>query len=92
MKYRVFQGPFQPAIEIEIAGVPPCMFCGMPVTLPSMDGPLVCGPCDCGCNPDGTPWTPDQARVRQAHRRARCAEYRDRAAAVTAPALLQEVP
>lgn len=36
----------QPPLSVEHEGPPPCLYCGEPVTRPSMDGPLVCGPCD----------------------------------------------
>lgn len=36
----------QPPLRVEHEGPPPCLWCGEPVTNPSMDGPLVCGPCD----------------------------------------------
>ncbi len=76
MRYFISQGLLRPALEVEIEGVPPCLFCGDPVTSPSMDGPLVCGRCDCGRNPDGSRWTEEQAEVRYAHRRSKVAEYR----------------
>jgi uncharacterized Zn finger protein (UPF0148 family) len=37
-----------PDLEVEYEGAPPCLWCGTPVTEPSMDGPLVCGWCDMG--------------------------------------------
>lgn len=75
-RYFISQGIAYPPIEVEIDGVPPCLFCGDPVTRPSMDGPLVCGSCDCGRNRDGSQWTEAQAEERYAHRRAKVAEYR----------------
>lgn len=85
MKYRISQGPLRPPIEIEIEGPPPCLFCGAPVALPSVNGPLVCGPCDVGVNPDGTRWTPAEARARNEHCRAEVARYRDLAAKSEVP-------
>ncbi len=76
MRYSISQGLLRPPLEIEIDGVPPCLFCGDPVTRPSMDGPLVCARCDCGNNRDGSKWTEEQANERYAHRRAKVAEYR----------------
>jgi hypothetical protein len=49
-------GTFNP-IHVRIKGIPPCLWCGEPVTDPSMDGPLVCPWCDMGKNRDGTPWS-----------------------------------
>jgi hypothetical protein len=81
--YYISQFPRAPLrIEIE-TDPPPCLFCDRPVTLPSTDGPLVCGACDCGHNQDGSRWTDAQRDERWAHRRARITEYR--AAAATAP-------
>jgi hypothetical protein len=76
VRYFIAQGQARPPIEVEIVGVPPCLFCGEPVTSPSMDGPLVCGPCDCGCNRDGSKWTHAQAEERHAHQRSRVTAYR----------------
>ena len=76
MRYFISQGLLRPALEVEIEGVPPCLFCGDPVGSPSMDGPLVCGSCDCGRNRDGSCWTEEQAEARYAHRRSKVAEYR----------------
>jgi hypothetical protein len=45
------------SIRVEIEGIPPCFYCGEPVTDPSCDGPLVCPMCDMGLNPDGTKWS-----------------------------------
>ena len=77
MKYRIAQGLLRPPIEVEIEGPPPCLFCGTPVIEPSMNGPLVCGPCDMGRNPDGSRWTHAQARARNEHCRVEVARYRD---------------
>jgi len=68
-------GIWRKEIEIEIEGIPPCLWCGIPVTDPSMDGPLVCGWCDCGNNRDGSPWTPEQYKVRAIHFRTKIEEY-----------------
>ncbi len=76
MRYLISQGLLRHPLEVEIDGVPPCLFCGDPVTRPSMDGPLVCGTCDCGNNRDGSKWTKAQAEERYAHRRSKVAEYR----------------
>jgi hypothetical protein len=46
-----------------------------------MDGPLVCGACDCGRNHDGSKWTTEQAADRWAHRKAMIAKYREAAIA-----------
>jgi hypothetical protein len=77
VRYFISQGLLRPALEVEIDGVPPCLFCGESVTSPSMDGPLVCGSCDRGRNRDGSKWTEEQAEARYAHRRAKVAEYKD---------------
>jgi hypothetical protein len=57
----------QDDLVVEIHGIPPCLYCGAPVTEPSMDGPLVCAPCDMGRNADGTRWTDEQDRERHRH-------------------------
>lgn len=36
----------KPPLQLSHEGPPPCLYCGEPVLRPSMDGPLVCGPCD----------------------------------------------
>ena len=77
--YYISQFP-RPSIEIEIEGVPPCLFCGEPVSRPSMDGPLVCGACDCGSNRDGSKWTSAQSDARWQHRLEQVAKYREVAA------------
>lgn len=74
--YYISQFPKAP-IEVEVEGPPPCLFCGEAVTQPSMDGPLVCGSCDCGRNRDGSKWTNAQADERWKHRRAQVAKYRE---------------
>lgn len=76
MRYSIDQGLLRHPLEVEIDGVPPCLFCGEPVTSPSMDGPLVCGACDCGRNRGGSKWTEAQAEERYAHRRSMVATYR----------------
>jgi hypothetical protein len=76
MRYSISQGLLRHPLEVEIEGVPPCLFCGEPVTSPSMDGPLVCGACDCGRNRGGSKWTEAEAEERYAHRRSKVAEYR----------------
>ena len=35
-----------PPMRVDYTGTPPCLWCGEPVWSPSMDGPLVCPPCD----------------------------------------------
>ena len=77
MRYIISQGLLRPLLEVEIDGVPPCLFCGEPVERASMDGPLVCGACDCGNNRDGSRWTDEQARERYAHRRSMIVTYRE---------------
>ncbi len=52
----------------------PCIFCEQPVERLSAGGPLVCPPCDCGRNKDGTPWSIPQAALRYANARRRMAE------------------
>lgn len=37
-----------PPLQVAYEGTPPCLWCGEPVVVPSMDGPLVCSLCDCG--------------------------------------------
>jgi len=74
--YYISQGLLKPPLEVEIEGIPPCLFCGTPVTRPSMDGPLVCGACDCGRNHDGSKWTDEQREHAWNQRRAQIAKYR----------------
>jgi hypothetical protein len=74
--YRIVDGIWGDAIYFELEGDPPCLYCGEPVTSPSMDGPLVCGPCDIGRNRDGTRWTEAQAKERHAHFQAELARHR----------------
>jgi hypothetical protein len=76
MRYSIDQGLLGRPIEVEIESPPPCLYCGTPVTRPSMDGPLVCGPCDMGRNADGSKWTGAQARERRVHFCTRINEYR----------------
>ena len=76
MRYFIApQGTMQTPIEVDVDGVPPCLFCGEPVTSPSMGGPLVCGACDGERNHDGTRWTGAQALERYSHRRDKIAKY-----------------
>lgn len=78
--YYISQGLLNPPLEVEIEEPPPCLFCGIPVMHPSMDGPLVCGACDCGHNSDGSRWTDeDQARAWN-RRRMQIAKYREASA------------
>jgi hypothetical protein len=77
VRYFISQGPLLPPITVEFDGPPPCLFCGTPVVEPSMNGPLVCAPCDCGTNPDGSKWTPDQAKEFHEHCRVMVDAYRD---------------
>jgi hypothetical protein len=83
--YFISRFPFASPIEVEIEAPPPCLFCGEPVVHPSMDGPLVCGSCDCGRNRDGSKWTEAQAEERWAHRKAQVAKYRAAAAKKEVP-------
>jgi hypothetical protein len=76
VRYFINQGLLERPIEIEIESPPPCLYCGTPVTRPSMDGPLVCGPCDMGRNADGSKWTGEQARERRSYFRTKINEYR----------------
>jgi len=76
--YVISQGIFKPPLEVQIDGVPPCLFCGVPVESPSMNGPLVCGPCDMGCNPDGSRWTAEQHDERQRHLAETIERYRSK--------------
>jgi hypothetical protein len=75
--YYISQGLFKPALEVKIEGSPPCLFCGVLVSDPSMDGPLVCGSCDCGRNPDGSRWTDEERERAWSHRREQIAKYRE---------------
>ena len=75
--YYINQFPVGQSIQVEIEGPPPCLFCGEPVTRPSMDGPLVCGSCDCGRDRDGSKWSEAQSEERWAQRRAQVAKYRE---------------
>lgn len=55
-------------IEVQLEGIPPCLWCGDPVTSPSMDGPLVCGNCDCGVNKEThQKWTATEYDARRKH-------------------------
>jgi hypothetical protein len=74
MKYFINRS-LLPPLEVEIEGVPPCLFCDAPVYHPSTGGPLVCNACDCGWNRDGSSWTAAQSRDRHEHWRAKIAEY-----------------
>lgn len=75
MKYYINRGLFHPPIEVEIEGVPPCLFCNEPVTRPSTDGPLVCPTCDMGANKDGTYWTKEQGEEKHKHFQAQILKY-----------------
>lgn len=75
-RYRIGDGMFTKPIYVDIDGDPPCLYCGELVSSPSMDGPLVCGACDCGRNRDGTRWSEDRARERHAHFARMIATYR----------------
>jgi len=74
--YFLGDGMFAPQIVVKIAGTPPCFWCGVPVTRPSMDGPLVCGSCDCGRNKDGSRWTSVQYGTNKQHFVDAIAKYR----------------
>lgn len=65
--YYFIGGGFKPRIALKIAGIPPCFWCGVPVTRPSMDGPLVCPMCDMGKNQDGSKKTTAQYLVGREH-------------------------
>jgi hypothetical protein len=65
-----------PAIELEVPDPPPCLWCGRLVERRSMDGPLVCVPCDRGYHPDGTRLTDEDYEKRAAHARAYLEQYR----------------
>lgn len=73
--YFISRGLFRPALQVELDGTPPCLWCGDLVTSPSMDGPLICGACDCGRNKDGSKWTAEQYAERCRHRAAMMAKY-----------------
>src|SRR5579872_601296 len=75
--YYISQGMFKPPLEVKIEEPPPCLFCGESVTCPSMDGPLVCGSCDCGRNRDGSRWTDEEGERAWSHCRAQIAKYRE---------------
>lgn len=75
--YYISQGMFKPPLEVKIEEPPPCLFCGESVTRPSMDGPLVCGSCDCGRNRDGSRWTDEERERAWSHRRAQITRYRE---------------
>jgi hypothetical protein len=75
--YYISQGLFKPPLEVKIEGPPPCLFCGVPVFSPSMDGPLVCGSCDCGRNSDGSRWTDEERERAWSHCREQIAKYRE---------------
>lgn len=66
-------------IRVEIKGVPPCLWCGVPVTEPSADGPLVCPHCDMGVNKDGTRWTNADYMERREQFKRSVEEYAARA-------------
>jgi len=66
----------RPPIEVEIDGVPSCLYCGDSVIHRSMDGPLVCVWCDMGCDRDGARWTLERATERYRHFRERVEEAR----------------
>jgi hypothetical protein len=75
--YYINQGLFKPPLEVNIETPPPCLFCDQPVTSPSMDGPLVCGSCDCGRNRDGSKWTDEEREHAWNRRRKQIAKYRE---------------
>jgi hypothetical protein len=60
-------------LKIVYEGVPPCLWCGDPVSQPSMDGPLVCALCDCGLVSDAEgvrKWTASEYQQRSARARS----------------------
>lgn len=46
----------QRPLRVVVDDPPPCLWCGDPVTEPSMDGPLVCALCDMGRRDDADDW------------------------------------
>jgi glycine/D-amino acid oxidase-like deaminating enzyme len=78
--YYISQGLLKTPLEVEIEEPPPCLFCGEAVTRPSMDGPLVCGSCDCGRNRDGSKWTDEERARAWSHRRTQIAKYHEASA------------
>lgn len=81
-------GAVPPQVRVVIKGVPPCLWCGEPVYHLSMDGPLVCGSCDMGCNKDGSRWTSEEYIARCEHFRKSVEEYRCKPDTVCTPAKL----
>lgn len=76
MRYHIAHWP-GPDVELEVPGdCPPCLWCGVPVAIPSCDGPLVCGPCDMGRNRDGTPKDADDYRRSRQHAQRYIEAYR----------------
>jgi hypothetical protein len=71
-------GIFGPLITLEIPYPPPCMYCGVlvPYEHRSMDGPLVCGPCDMGQRKDGQQKTTEEWQAGQEHAKAYIDRYR----------------
>ena len=63
-------------VRVAYTGIPPCLWCGKPVECPSMDGPLVCGPCDRGRDDEGLEWGWMTRKERERHFRDRMAEIR----------------
>jgi hypothetical protein len=63
-------------LDVTIVGIPKCLWCELPVTSPSMDGPLVCPLCDMGRNLDGTKWTSSQYDQKRRNFLRRIAEYK----------------
>lgn len=78
--YYVSQGPFgmDPPLEVISTFPPPCIWCSKPVFYPSMDGPLVCGPCDCGYDdgPAQAYWSKEKYEQMAKQRSENIARYR----------------
>ena len=80
--YRISQNKAftgKPDLIVEYEGDPPCLYCNRPVPYDQRgtDGPLVCGHCDMGHNPDGTKWTWEQNKERHANFARRIQEIRN---------------
>ena len=76
--YVIDRGLLEPPLEVEIDGIPPCLWCETPVIHRSTGGPLICGPCDLGLNQDGSRKTHEDHERGAANYRRRIAEYKSR--------------
>lgn len=74
--YYIGGGLLGEAIEVQLEGPPPCLWCGDPVLSPSCDGPMVCAPCDMGRNKDGSVWAAEGRSERREHFRSEIKKYR----------------